>query len=223
MTTASDTARTAGAALVALGVRFVFRAVDLAIVSTSTTLRAAYVRGWRGLPSPYRPSFASALVAKERGLSSSSLTYGEAFVCVARAILKRHGADDGGATLVDLGSGRGNVLLAARSLGANARGVELVAEHVAVVGEALRAAGVVVDVADAREAALEGATHVWLSWATWDLAVRSAVTLRLRELKAGAVVVGVVWAVDDPGFEVIERSRAAFSWGFADVVVSRRI
>ncbi|MDP2341935.1 MAG: class I SAM-dependent methyltransferase [Deltaproteobacteria bacterium] len=208
--------------MVALGVRFVFRTLDLATLSTSSSLRRAYVQGWRGLPSPYRSSFQSALIAKERGLSTQALTYGEAFVCVAKAILRRHGATAGG-VVVDLGCGRGNVLIAARALGATARGIELLPDHLAVVGEALRAAGVDVDVADARDAVVDDATHVWLSWATWDPEVRQVVTARLRSLKPGAVVVAVVWAVEDEAFEVLERSRAAFSWGFADVVVSRRI
>lgn len=185
-------------------------------------MRRAYVQGWRGLPSPYRSSFHSALIAKERGLSSQALTYGEAFVCVARAILRRHGAKAGG-VVVDLGCGRGNVLIAARSLEAQARGVDLVTDHLDVVGEALRAAGVAVAAADARDAVVHDATHVWLSWATWDLGVRASVTQRLRALKTGSVVVAFVWPVEDEAFEVIERSRAAFSWGFADVVVSRRI
>lgn len=213
-----ETVRTMGAALVALFVRFVFRTVDL--VTLPPALRAAYRLGWRG-PSPYRPSFQTALVARERGLSPDALTYGEAFVCVARAILRRHGVG-ADSVVVDLGCGRGNVLLAARSLAARARGVELLPDHVAVVGAALRATGIELEVGDARDAVVDDATHVWLSWATWDPAVRRVISHRLRSLRPGSVVVAVVWAVEGDAFEVVERTTAAFSWGFADVVVSRR-
>lgn len=212
--------RTVGTTLVVLFVRFIFRTVDL--LTLAGPLRRAYLVAWRGLPSAYRTTFATALLGHERGLSPSSFIYGEAFVCVARSLLGRHGVG-AGSRVLDLGCGRGNVLLAARCLGAQACGVELVREHLQVVGDALRAVGISIHAQDARDARIDDASHVWLSWATWDSALRTQITTRLQDLKSGSIVVSVLWDLnDDVSFAVIERARAAFSWGWADVVVSRR-
>lgn len=211
------------AVVVALILRAVFRVVDGVALITRPALWRAWWTGWRALPSPYAiaDDDAHGVDDDDRG----DLVYGEAFVVVAASILRAHGAGPG-SVVVDLGCGRGAVLVAARSLGAAARGVDVVAAHVAAVGTALRAAGATVDVGDARSTSVEGATHVWLAWATWSAHTRAAVTEHLRALSPGAVVVGVVHSVDDAGedgaFEVVARTRAPFSWGVADVVVQRR-
>jgi hypothetical protein len=202
--------------------RAVFRLVDgLALLGQPRLWRAWWV-GWRARPSPYRADFAVALDAQARGLGVGDLVYGEAFVVVARAILRAHGVDRG-SVVVDLGCGRGAVLVAARSLGAAAHGVEIARPHVDAVATVLRDAGATVVVDDARTVDLAGATHVWLSWATWSPQARARVTAALRALPDGAVVVGVVHGVDDDGFVVVARARAPFSWGVADVVVARRV
>lgn len=207
------------AAVVALGLRAVYRCRDLAVLGGQ--LRQAYLVAWRALPSPYDA------VASDDDASDVDVTYGEAFVVVARDVLRDHGCG-AGSVVVDLGCGRGNVLLAARSLGADARGVDVVASHVEACGRALAVVGAEVVVGDARDADVDDATHVWLSWGTWPAAVRRAVVERLHALRDGAIVVGVIEGVSDeegsvPGFVVVERRREAFSWGWADVVVSRRI
>lgn len=192
--------------------RALYRARD--VVALPGQLRQAYVRCWRDLPSPYD------VCSDDDG----AFVYGEAFVVVARALLKKHGAAEG-SHVVDLGAGRGNVVLAARSLGAAASGYELVRGHVDVVEAVVRVVGGSVVCADARDvdlAAVAGVSHVWCSWATWPSEDRRAVVQRLRALPSGAVVFGVVHGVDDAAFEVVDDVRAAFSWGFADVVVSRR-
>ena len=208
--------------LVAALLRAVFRVVDGVVLLSWPALWRAWWIGWRGLPSPYAPpSFALVLQARHSGGAAEDLVYGEAFVVVARRLLRAHGAG-AGSLVVDLGCGRGAVLVAARSLGAQARGLELNPAHLAVAGPALRAAGAIVDAGDARAASLAGATHVWLSWATWSPETRALVARRLRALAPGALVFGVVHGVDDGAFEVVARVRAPFSWGMADVVVSRQ-
>jgi predicted RNA methylase len=203
------------AIVVALLLRAFFRVVDgLVLVARPALLRAWWI-GWRALPSPYA-------VAADVDPDEDDLVYGEAFVVVARAVLRAHGVGDG-SVVVDLGCGRGAVLVAARSLGAAARGVDICHAHVAAAGAALRAAGARVDVADARTTSLAGATHVWLAWATWSATTRAAVTERLRSLSPGAIVVSVVHAVDDDdAFAPVSVTRAPFSWGVADIVVQRR-
>jgi len=207
------------AVVVALFLRAFFRVVDGLLLVTRPGLFRAWWTGWRALPSPYAVSPDDA-----RGDDDGDLVYGEAFVVVARAILRAHSVGPG-SVVVDLGCGRGAVLVAARSLGADARGVDICRGHVDVTGPALRAAGANVAVGDARSAsvaALDGATHVWLAWATWSSATRAVVTERLRALPPGAVVVSVVHGVDDDAFAVVARPRAPVSWGVADVVVQRR-
>ncbi len=187
--------------------RFVCRCADVVVLRGQ--LRQAYLHCWRALPSPYDVS------GKGAGV------YGESFVVTARAILRKHGAAEG-STVVDLGCGRGNVVVAAASLGANGRGVDVEAAHVDAVRDALAVVGASVDVGDARDVEFAGVTHVWCAWATWPAELRRAVSTKMHGLPSGAVVVGVVHGVDDEEFDVVERARAAFSWGLADVVVSRR-
>lgn len=208
--------------IVALLLRAVFRIVDGAALLHAPALWRAWWVGWRGLPSPYRADFASTLAARARGVPEGDLVYGESFVVVARRLLRSVGVGEG-SVVVDLGCGRGAALVAARALGAQARGIELSATSVAVVAPALAAAGVDVIVGDAGAVEVDDATHVWLAWATWSDATRARVAVRLRTLRPGAIVVSVVHAVDDAAFVVVARSRAPFSWGIADVVVSRRV
>jgi SAM-dependent methyltransferase len=191
--------------------RAAYRCADVVVLPGQ--LRQAYLHCWRAWPSPYAASSSS---------SDPSSIYGESFVVVARRILRKHGCSSG-SDVVDLGCGRGNVVVAAVSLGAVGRGVDVVAGHVDVVAGALAVVGGAVVVGDAREFDVAGASHVWLSWATWDAELRASVVANLRRLRSGAVVVGVVHGVEADGFVVVDRLRAAFSWGFADVVVSRRV
>jgi len=182
---------------------------------------------WRGLtapPSPWRAGFPAVMTAQKAGVPIDDLVYGEAFVGATRAVLRSVGVGQG-SVVVDLGCGRGGVLVAAASLGARAHGVDLFPAHVGAIAAAASAADIVVDVADARavgEALLADADVVWLSWVTWSDVTRARVVTRLRALRPGAVVVGVAWGVDDDGFEVLDRRRLWCTWGRADVVISRR-
>ncbi len=175
-------------------------------------LRQVYWHCLWSKPSPY----ASTSTAPED-------VYGEAFVVAAAGLLKKHGCGPG-STVVDLGCGRGNVLVAARALGAAARGVDANGVHVDAVKAAFAVVDVAVVVGDARDADVAGASHVWLSWATWPEQVRKEVAAHLAlSLAPGAVVIGVVYGVDaDAGFDVVEEVAVGMSWGSADVVVSRK-
>ncbi|MBM4280182.1 MAG: hypothetical protein FJ137_05300 [Deltaproteobacteria bacterium] len=207
--------------VVALLLRVVFRVVDAVVLAPRPVLWRAWWTGWRALPSPYATGARATAADVAADVDDDDLVYGEAFVTVAAALLRAHGAH-AGSVVVDLGCGRGAALVGARALGAAARGVDVCRSHVDTTGPALRAAGVDVAVGDARTTGLEGATHVWLAWATWSVATRAAVTARLHALPSGAVVVAVVHAVDDDAFAIVARRRAPFSWGVADVVVQRR-
>jgi hypothetical protein len=114
--------------------------------------------------------------------------------------------------------------VAAASLGARARGVDLLPAHVDAIAATASRADIVVDVGDARavDDVLADADVVWLSWVTWSDATRAAVTARLRTLKPGAVVVGIAHGVEDDAFTEVARPRLWCTWGRADVVLSRR-
>jgi SAM-dependent methyltransferase len=205
--------------VVALVLRAVFRVVDAAALARRRALWRAWWAGWRTLPSPY--AIDGDRVARSHGLDPDDLVYGEAFVIVAAAILRAAGVGPS-SVVVDLGCGRGAALVAARLLHASARGVDVCAAHIDVVRGVLAGAGAHADHGDARDVPLDDASHVWLAWATWHPATRALVSARLRTMRPGAIVVSVVHAVDDDAFVVVDRRRAPFSWGVADVVVQRR-
>lgn len=205
-------------------VRVLGRAVDGVLLLRRPRLWRLWWRGLVAPPSPWRAGFAAVMTARQAGVPVDDLVYGEAFVGAARALLRALGVGPG-AVVVDLGCGRGGILVAAASLGATARGVDLLPAHVDAIGPAATAAGVSVDVGDARAvdvAVLADADVVWLSWVTWSAATRAAVTARLQAMKPGACVVGIAHGVDDPAFEVVGSPRLWCTWGRADVVVSRR-
>jgi len=205
-------------------VRVLGRGVDALLLLRRPRLWRLWWRGLTAPPSPWRAGFLAVMTAQKAGVPADDLVYGEAFVVAARALLRRLGVGPG-AVVVDLGCGRGGVLVAAAGLGAITRGIDLLPAHVEAIGTAASQAGVAVDVGDARhvaDAVVADADVVWLSWVTWSPATRAAVTARLRAMKPGAHVVGVAWAVDDDAFEVVMRPRLWCTWGRADVVVSRR-
>lgn len=205
-------------------VRLLGRAADAVVLAVQPRLWRLWRRGVMARPSPWRAGFQAVMTAKQAGVPVDDLVYGEAFVVAARRLLRRHGVGPG-RVVVDLGCGRGAVLVAAASLGATARGVDLLPAHVDAIGAVAQRVGVDVVLGDARDvddAVLEGADVVWLAWVTWSAATRAAVAQRLHTLRPGAVVVGLSHALEDAQFEVVARDRLWCTWGRADVAISRR-
>jgi SAM-dependent methyltransferase len=205
--------------------RLVGRSIDGLALSRWPRLFGLWWRGlWRP-PSPWRGGFGAVIAANKAGVPVDDLVYGEAFVVAARRLLASIGVGPE-SVVVDLGCGRGGVLVAAASLGAVARGVDVLPAHVEAIGAAAQRAGVEVECGDARtiaERTLDDASVVWLSWVTWSATTRAAVTARLRRLRSGALVVGITHGVDDDDvFDVVVRRRLWCTWGRADVVVCRR-
>jgi hypothetical protein len=210
--------------VVLASLRVIGRTCDAVVVLRTPALRRLW---WHGLvrpPSPWRTGFDAIMAARSTGVPVDDLVYGEAFVVAARALLASLGVGPG-SVVVDLGCGRGGVLVAAASLGAVARGVEVLPAHFDAIAAAADTAGVTIERSDARTVAehlLTDADVVWLSWVTWSTATRAAVTARLRLLRPGALVVGITHGVEDDAFEVVSRRRLWCTWGRADVVVCRR-
>ncbi len=215
-----DTARGVGWGL---AVRPLLRARDLAVAARHRAVRRACLALWRldrALP-PHRPSPAGVAAAAAAGLPREALTWGETPLATAVDVLRAAGVD-ARSTVVDLGAGRGTVLLAARLLGAQARGVELDPLRADPARAVVAAAGAALEIGDARAFPLDGATHVWVAWTCMPDEVRAALGERLAALPPGTRVIALTWDPPAGAFDVERRAPAAFSWGRATVIRARR-
>jgi hypothetical protein len=203
----------------ALVARPVLRARDLMVAGRDPAVRRAYLSLWRAERSvpPQAPSFEAIRAARAVGVPAEALVWGETPLSLAASLLARAGVGPA-STVIDLGAGRGMVLLAARLLGAQARGVELDPRRVGPAREALERAGAELAVGDALEAPLAGATHLWLSWTCMPEPTRGALVHRLRALPPGVRVVSTTWH-PGPGFATLYQGTARFAWGSGDVFV----
>jgi SAM-dependent methyltransferase len=197
------------------GVGALLRIADVAVLVLSPRLLRACLRMWRARVevSPYKMhTFEKVRDARRRGVSIRELVYGETPVWTARRVFRAAGvARD--SKVLDLGAGRGRALLGARSLGATARGVDVLDSHVDAANAALVGTGVRVDCEDAARADLEGVTHVYLTWTCLSATTRRQVVEHLRACPTGTTVITLSEPIDDVDF-VVERSVAGlFTWG----------
>lgn len=187
---------------------------------------AAIWRAERGVP-PHAPSFEAVRVARCGALSIDALTWGETPFVLALDLLRRAGAGPG-STVLDLGAGRGMVLLASHALGAAARGVELDPRRVRPVKDTLAAVGASLVEGDARTVSLEGVTHVWLSWTCMPKTLRAELVRLLEGLTSGARVVCFTWPLHDEhepargAFALLHTERRRFPWGITEVMLVER-
>ncbi len=193
---------------------------DLAVLVWRPRLLGPYLGLWlrEALVSPYRlrRSFEVARVLQASGQSFRELMYGETPVHSALWLFWRAGLGKGG-QLVDLGAGRGRTLLAARWLGAGARGVELLEGHVALALGPLKRAGAELVLGDATQADLQDATHVFTNWAALTPETRARLVERLRTCRPGTRILTVTRPVEADGFTVLSRHRLLFTWGLEQV------
>ncbi|OGQ26009.1 MAG: hypothetical protein A2138_25095, partial [Deltaproteobacteria bacterium RBG_16_71_12] len=179
----------------------------------------AAVDALRRAPEP-RERFESVLAARQAELPREARTWGETPLSVAYRLLREAGVGQG-STVADLGAGRGAVLLAARALGAAARGCEIDPARAKAIGDSLAACDVTLEVADARAWHIDAPSHLWLSWITWPAALRAEVAARLEPLPRGTKIVALTWAPRGP-FRVVSERPRLFPWGMVDVVVAER-
>ncbi len=198
------------------------RALDVCVLWVRPRLLRAYFALWLQelFRSPYRwpRSFEAVRRIKASGQSRRELLYGEAPAFTAAWLLWREGLRSGGA-LLDIGAGRGRPLLGAALLGARARGLELLEEHVRVAAPILRRAGVSLETADALVAELGAPTHVLLNWCGFGEGTRARLADRLALLPAGTKVLAVTVPLDEARFSLLRRRRALFTWGTEPVFV----
>ncbi len=200
----------------------VCRVVDLVFLLARPRLFRPYFALWLAevLSTPYRypRAFETVRALKASGHTRRELMYGEAPLFTAVLLLRAAGLRKGG-TLVDLGAGRGRALLAARWLGASARGVELYEPHVRLVSRALASAGVQLSVGDAASADLSGATCVFLNWCAFSEASRREVTELLAQAPPPLRVVAVTCAAAHERLPVVAKRSGLFTWGVERVFI----
>ena len=202
----------------------VMRAVDFFLLMRWPRLWKAYLRTWKTAyeKSPFTESdFGRVVAARQGNRSRTELTYGETPVVTARALLRAVGVTRESAFL-DLGMGRGRVLIAALTLGARARGVDLVRSHVETTRAALESVGAQVAQQDAAKTSLEGASHIFLAWTCFSERSRKEVTQHLESAAPGTVVVCLDYPIESQAFEPLKKRTVFCSWGRANAFVSRR-
>jgi len=187
------------------------RVLDVVVLVPRPRLLWAYFRlvAWHIWRSPYRDFDSDRATGME-------LTFGETPVFTGIALFRRAGVGPD-SLVVDLGAGRGRALLAGRWLGAGARGIELVAEHVRCAGRALAAAGARLEVGNATSVDLDDATHILLTWTVYEPATRARIAERLACCAPGTRVLAVDAPIEREGFATVATTHGLFTWGRAPV------
>lgn len=196
---------------------------DLVAVARNHEVREAWWGLRRAAASrpPHTQRFEAIRSARAVGLPAAALTFGDTPISLALSLLRAAGVTTGD-TVVDPLAGRGHVLLAARLLGAQARGLEIDPSHVELAAPILAGAGAVLEAGDGRAVELAGATCVFLSWTCVDAEARGRIGARLAALSSGARIVALTWEPSGHWLEVVRRERRWFPWGICDVIHARR-
>ncbi len=204
----------------ALVLGLVTRLTDALLLVGRPALARPYVGLWLAerLRSPYRArrSFEVVRALQATGQRMRELIYGETPLMSALWVFRRAGVGRG-SVVVDLGAGRGRVLLAARWLGARARGVELLAEHVTRMAPWLAPVGISLVEGDAAQADVTDATHVFLNWLALTPQTKARVVARLRTCAPGTRVLTVLHPIEDGDFVRLSGHTVLFTWGLERV------
>jgi hypothetical protein len=199
--------------------------LDVMLLCAKPRLLLPYLRiCWFGFHrSPYTvKSFERVLSARRHDLSLAELTYG--YTPLATALwLMWQAQVNRSSYLVDVGSGRGRVLIAARFCGARSMGVELDNNHHHFAKRALQGLDVELRHEDAKTTDLRSATHVYLAWTTWSLQTRQQIKTKLMQMPVGAKVISVTWPLVIDGFVARRQSTYLFSWGFSPIWIYERV
>ncbi|HZH16875.1 MAG TPA: class I SAM-dependent methyltransferase [Archangium sp.] len=205
-----------------LAIALFTRVTDVLVLCVRPWLLRPYLGIWLAewMHSPYRPrrTFEVTRVLRESGQGFRELIYGETPLLTAVRLFRRAGVGRG-CRVVDVGAGRGRVLLAARWLGAEARGVELLVDHVASVAGQLRPAGITLTVGDATREELGDVTHVFSNWTALSPETKARLVERFRTCRPGTRFILVTRPIEGPGFVTLSTHRMLFTWGFETVWV----
>jgi hypothetical protein len=196
------------------------RFTDLLLLLVRPRLLRPYLCLWREefRHTPYRArrSFEVVRALKASGQRFRELIYGETPLLTALLAFRRAGMGRD-SRLVDLGAGRGRVLLAARWLGAEARGIELIADHVTRAAGPLAQVGAQLQVGDAAQADLAEATHVFTNWLALEPGTKERFIARFRTCRPGTRIITVTRPIEAPDFVRRSRRWMLFTWGLESV------
>jgi hypothetical protein len=194
----------------------VIRLTDVLLLLWRPRLLRPYLAIWwaeiRHTPYKARRSFEVVRALKTSGQRFRELIYGETPLSTALTVFRRAGVGRG-SRLVDLGAGRGRVLIAARWLGAEARGVELIADHVTRVEKSLQRAGITLTVGDMLQEELGDATHLFTNWLALSPETKARLIERLRTCKPGTRIITVTRPIEAKDFVPLSRHWRLFTWG----------
>jgi Histone methylation protein DOT1 len=192
------------------------RITDVLLLLWRPRLLWPYLAIWWAeiIHTPYRArrTFEVVRALKATGQRFRELIYGETPLMTALYLFKRAGIGRD-SRFVDLGAGRGRVLIAARWLGAEARGIELLADHVARVAPRLQAAGMTLTVGDMTQAELGEATHLFTNWLALTPETKDKLIERFRTCRPGTRILTVTRPIEAEGFVRLSRHWALFTWG----------
>ncbi|WP_224370086.1 class I SAM-dependent methyltransferase [Hyalangium versicolor] len=194
----------------------IIRFTDLLLLLWRPRLLRPYLAIWwqELIHTPYRArrTFEVVRALKATGQRFRELIYGETPLMTALYVFNRAGV---GRTsrLIDLGAGRGRVLIAARWLGAEARGVELIADHVTRVAPRLQAAGITLTVGDMTREELGDATHLFTNWLALTPETKARLIERFRTCRPGTRIITVTRPIEAEDFVRLSRHWMLFTWG----------
>ncbi len=199
--------------------------IDVVVLATRPDLLRAYVALTRArfAKSPYvwPRAYRDVASVKASGQSLDELVYGEVplFVGVLLLWLARVRR---GSRVVDVGAGRGRLLLAARRLDAEATGYELVEEHVVVAAPPLAEAGATLEARDALQANYADVDCAFVNWTGFSRSTMDRLVERFEALSPNARIVAVSHAIEHDAFDLERTLFAPFTWGPARVRIYRR-
>jgi hypothetical protein len=200
----------------------VCRALDLALLLRHPRLLRAYFGVWTAelVRSPYKwpRSFEAKRQVQATGQTVRELMYGELPIFTGVWLFWRAGLRKD-SQLIDLGAGRGRALLAARWLGAKARGIELLPGHVNITAGIIGKTGAELLQGDALDAPLDDATHIFVNWTGLSDATRTRLTERFEKLRPGTRVIVTSRPVEDARFRLVSYHLLLFTWGLATAYV----
>ncbi|WP_244237253.1 class I SAM-dependent methyltransferase [Corallococcus llansteffanensis] len=201
-------------------IAFFVRFTDVLLLLWRPRLLRPYLGLWwqRLVRTPYsaRRTFEMARALKATGQVFRELVYGETPMLTALLFLMRAGVGPG-SRVVDLGAGRGRVLIAARWLKAEAHGVELIPDHVARVAPWLEPAGITLTVGDMTREPLTDVTHVFTNWVAFTPETKERLITNLRTCRPGTRIVTVTRPIEAEGFVGHTYRWMLFTWGVEKV------